>query len=399
VAPGGATSLLVGAPLLLWRHHRAPVLLVLAFHIFGYALLDRLVRQTLGGRERVLFALLYWLNPWRIYLSGFLWNPNYLPCFAAVHAWTAFRQRHSPGFWFSLVHVLATGIAFQVHASAALLAAVSAVLFLRGYLKVHWPGALGGGLIWILTLLPWFLRVWNDPSLLPVSKGFPGRGLVLVYPLARGLEYWLRLSSLFLSRQIVRFDFRHCLGGTANAVLAPAALILTRFLLPLTVAFPLLANLRLWRRGTRSRSFGRFPPEGSDRRWLQGYVGATFLAAVAVFALAPTTLMWWQATVLLHAAVLATVMWAGALLRTRYRRLARAAAWAHAAVGLLVILGVRFGNPQFRCSDRPELRGQRLRYDHPMFRELHIRGGCYSFGDPAGGWPDVLPTPAREEGR
>ena len=68
--PGGLTSLLVGAPLTVWMDHRAPIILVLLFHVAAYLILDRLVAQTLGRRARIAFAILYWLNPWRLYQSG-----------------------------------------------------------------------------------------------------------------------------------------------------------------------------------------------------------------------------------------------------------------------------------------------------------------------------------------
>src|SRR5206468_1021664 len=73
--PGGVTALLVAAPLALWRHHRAAVLALLLTHVLAFALLDRWLREALPARERLLFAVLYWLNPWRVLLSGFLWNP------------------------------------------------------------------------------------------------------------------------------------------------------------------------------------------------------------------------------------------------------------------------------------------------------------------------------------
>jgi len=76
--PGGLTALLVGAPLLVWQDHRAPVVLVLASHVLAYVLLDRLVGRTCGRRARVLFAVLYWLSPWRLYQSAWLDNSNYV---------------------------------------------------------------------------------------------------------------------------------------------------------------------------------------------------------------------------------------------------------------------------------------------------------------------------------
>jgi hypothetical protein len=43
----------------------------------------------------VLLALVYWLNPWRVYFAGVLWNPSYLLPLGAVHLWTAFARNRS----------------------------------------------------------------------------------------------------------------------------------------------------------------------------------------------------------------------------------------------------------------------------------------------------------------
>jgi hypothetical protein len=50
--PGGLTALLVGLPLELWMDPRAPVALILIFHLAAYWMLDRVVGEALGGRAR-----------------------------------------------------------------------------------------------------------------------------------------------------------------------------------------------------------------------------------------------------------------------------------------------------------------------------------------------------------
>ncbi len=74
--PGSLTALLVGLPMLLWHHHRAPVILLSLFHVLAYAVLHCALKDVLSSSQRVLLALFYWLNPLRLLLSGFLWNPN-----------------------------------------------------------------------------------------------------------------------------------------------------------------------------------------------------------------------------------------------------------------------------------------------------------------------------------
>ncbi|HSN85483.1 MAG TPA: hypothetical protein VL025_01945, partial [Thermoanaerobaculia bacterium] len=111
-APGGITSVLVGLPLFLWKDHRAATLLVLLFHVSGYLILDGTLKRIIAPRERVLFSLLYWLNPWRLYFSAFLWNPNYLFLFGALHLWSCLVQRERARFWPSFLHGVGLVLAF-----------------------------------------------------------------------------------------------------------------------------------------------------------------------------------------------------------------------------------------------------------------------------------------------
>jgi hypothetical protein len=400
-APGGITSLLVGLPLLLWQDHRAPTLLVLLFHVFAYLILDGTLKRILTPRERVLLALLFWLNPWRLYFSAFLWNPNYLFLFGAVHLWSCLAQRERPRFWPSFLHGVALALAFQIHASFLLLFAASALLWWRRYWRPHWIGGIVGGVLASLPLIPWALELVRNPSIVTeADKGFLGRGLVLVFPLLRGLLYWLRYASLALSEKIAFFDFQDLLGE--DPWLGPGLTAALRVLLPLTLILPLLGNVWLWRR--RRRRWGRpLPAVASDRVWLQGYAVWSFVAAAAVFALSPTTIMMWQGLLLLHAAILPVILWAGALGRTRLAPRVSLGMRGYAAAEIVLLLLIAFGSPQYRCLGHdPQGRDSfffPLAYDHPMLHELGIQQTCpWPLNRPGAWWPDVLPVPEDPRG-
>ncbi len=390
-APGGITSLLVGWPLLLWRDHRAPTLVVVLCHVGAFLILDATLKRVLGARERALFAVLYWLNPWRLYFSGFLWNPNYLYLFGAIHLATTFHQRRRKSFWLSLLHVLSLGLALQIHASSLLLLAASALLWLRGYWKLDRWGAAAGFLLANLPLLPWYRDVALHPALLAeANKGFPGRGLLLLFPLVRGVLYWLRYSSLSLSGRMGIFDFKEALGAAADRWLQPLFFFLSQIVAPATIPIPLAANLWLARRN-RLRLRSRFPAAAPDRAWLHGYVAWTFLALVLILALSPTTFMYWQGLILLHVAVLPLVLWAGALRRTRLGGRVAAGLWTYAALEVVLVLGMAFGSPDYRCAGTETVVFP-LRSHSPMFEDLHVQATCpWPLDQPGGWWPDVLP--------
>jgi hypothetical protein len=400
--PGGVTSLLVGLPLLLWRDHRAATALVALCHVMAFLVLDRTLARIVSAPERLLFAVFYWLSPWQLYFASFLWNPNYLFLGGAVHLATAWRLRREAHLPAAVLHVATLIVGLQVHPSFLLLVAASALLAWRGYLRLHPWGVVLGAVLGCVPLVPWAWEVLTHPVLLAeVHKGFPGRGLVFSLP--RGVLYWLRYSSLSLAGRTGLFDFSEAFGATASRSLTPFFRGLTEGVGPATIVLPLAANLWLWRRhlgtrrgnGTWWRRLLRRPAAGAGgRAWLRGYVLLTFLAAVAVYAVSPTTFMYWQGLCLFPAAVLPLVLYAGAVRRSRRgaRVAAGVAAWA--AVEVVLTLGIAFGTPDFRCRGRDTVVFP-LRHDSPMLHDLRIQDTCpWPTGDPHGWWPDVLPVPA-----
>jgi hypothetical protein len=384
----------VGLPLMVWRDHRSPAAVILLCHVLAYWILDGTLKRILSPRERVLLAVLYWLNPWQLYFASFLWNPNYLFLFSSLHLWSCLAQRERARLWPSFLHAAGLALAFQVHASFLLLAVASLLLWLRRYFRIHWGGAIAGGVLASLPLIPWAIEVTTHPALVTeASKGFLGRGLILVFPLVRGLLYWLRYSSLYLSERMADFDFSGLFGS--DRWLGPGLNAVSQTLLALTLTVPLLANARLWR-GLRGRWRAKLnAPAVSDREWLKGYARLSFLAAGLVFGLSPTTIMMWQGLILLHAAILPVLLYAGALDRTRLASWVRKGTWIWAAVEIVLLAAIAFGNPQYRCGGRHTRRtdfGFNLRSDHPMMRELKIQQTCpWPVNVPGAWWPDVLP--------
>ncbi len=392
--PGALTSLLVGLPLFVWMDCRAPVVPIVLAHLLAWWLLDRVASEALGGRGRVLLAVLFWLSPWRLYFSGFLWNPNYLFLFGAMHLWSAWRQADRARFWPSVLQALAIGLAFQLHASFILLAVASIFLWWRGYQRLHWGGLALGAVLASITLIPWALALGAHPEITATQKGFPGFGLVAVYPVVRGLMYWVRYGSMAVSDHMLRFDFTEVLGTRTDRWLAPAAVWASRAVGAITLPFSAWASWRLlrgmgngWFRSVRVS--GSPPPDG--RGWLGGYAVHTLAGAFLVFCLSPTTIMFWQGIPIFHAALIPMLLWGMDLLdgplATRTRRAAAGVAVASLVMGLAMAVGAR----QYRCEGRGHGRWP-LCYDSPMFDDLGMRSRCpWSVNVDGGGWPDGLP--------
>lgn len=390
--PGGLLSLLAGVPLLLWSDHRAVALMVVVAHLVGFLLLDRLLRGHLGEVERRLFAIAYWLGPWRLLYSGFVWNANLMPLFGAIHLASSFAMRRQPRLLATLVHVLALGLGAQIHASAAMLVILSAALVLTRTVRLHWGGAALGAALVGVSLIPWVEEVIANPQLLPAGKGFPFRGLLLLLPLLRGLLLWVRFPSLLITPRMQSYDFSPLLGPAADAVLAPLATALAWLVGLASLAAPLLA-LRWLARRVRRFSISRAAADG--RRWFVRYVVVTFAAAALSFAASPTTPMMWQGFAILPTIVLVLVLWGGIIARTRWSGLVPRVAAAWLVGALLVSLLAAAGAPMYRQGGRNAVTTV-LRHDHPMLHELNIpattsvrvaEGGAFT--------PDIfLPNPA-----
>jgi hypothetical protein len=387
--PGGLTALLVGGPLELWSDHRAPLLGVLFTQIVAFLLLDRWAAAALGRRERLLFAVLYWLNPWRLLLSSFLWNPSYLLLVGAFHLWSCWRQRAVARFDASLVLALSLGLGVQIHPGAILLGMATVGLLAARLVRLRWSGVAAGSIVAFMPLVSWLIVVHERPEMLPISKGFVGRGLLLLFPV-RGVNYWLRYTTFHLPDKETRFDFTPLLDSSAPAAIARAlGDVVVKGIGPATFLIAVAANLWLWRRWRR-RGWRRLLTSGAGaREWTLAYLRITFLGSLAVYALAPTTVMWWQAVPLLHAAALTLALAAGAWSRRRVR-LVRigAAAWVATSFALALLLA--FGGPRHRCGGRSNIVIP-LRHDHPMLYDLGIHASCRVPIQPDGWWPDVLP--------
>jgi len=370
-SPGGLQPLVVALPLYVWRDYRAPALLTALLHAAAFLLFVRTVRPALSANTGPwLLLVLVWLNPWRAYFSAHLWNPNFMPAIAILHLVTAQRMRSEPHAVAAFFHALAIGLGVQLHTSAATLAILSALLYLRRSIRIHWGGVAAAAAVVVAMLVPWARAVLHEPTLLPGlgGRGFPFRGLLFVFPWLRGAMYWVKLPTLAVASRMVDFDFRPLWGESAHAVLAPvgaAAAVLAQ----LTVVPSAWANWRFVRKNLRCARW-RQADSARARAWLQSYVATAMLATGISFAVTPTTTMFWQTFVDLPAAALVLVMAVEGLARTGYRRRVAPVGVAWCALLALLLAFQTVAAPAYRCGawdpGPPDA----------MLRELRVATGC-----------------------
>jgi hypothetical protein len=367
-SPGGLTGLLVGAQLSIWNDYRSPALFTLLLNAAAFLLLARAVRPLLSPFGSYLLLILVWLSPWHLYFSAHVWDPNYMFLFAVLHLATAQRLASHKEAGTTTAHVLILGFGVQIHTSAAILCVLSLLLYARKRIQLHPAGVALGALIVGLSLVPWVTAVHTDSHLMPGSKGFLLRGIVLVFPFLKGVLYWLKMSSLSFVDRMNDVDFAPVLGAALAAWLLPLAKGLSMLahssLVPAT-----WMQWRFFRKARRALALRRVEPGG--RPWLRTYVAAMFVAALLCFAVSPTTVMFWQVLIALPASALATVMGGEALVRTRHRPYVRWTAhfWGLACVALLLCQAV--AAPMYRCG------AYHLGPPDPMLADIHARRECF----------------------
>lgn len=297
--PGSLSAWLIGGPLLLWDSPYAPMVLLLAMRLVGFLLFDAVVRQVFDDRVRLLFLVLCWLNPWFQYES-LLYNPSYLFLFSAMHCWSAWHMRERASFWHMIVHLLAIGMAMQLHYSWPLLAVMSTYLFWRRILKVSWSGVVVATLLIGASLIPYSMEVMSNSHITQnvdpeARQRYIGWGLVHVYPVLKSVLYWLRYGSWLFASKLVNDTQFIWLAG--HEYLQMAAVWLWRVVIygvgSATVLLAAKANWQLWRElKPRLLRSDRAPVDGES--WLGLYALAAVLAVLVSAALSPIIFNYWH---------------------------------------------------------------------------------------------------------
>ncbi|MFM5641989.1 3-deoxy-D-manno-octulosonic acid transferase [Aeromonas veronii] len=297
--PGSLSAWLIGGPLLLWDSPYAPMVLLLAMRLVGFLLFDAVIRQVFDDRVRLLFLVLCWLNPWFQYES-LLYNPSYLFLFSAMHCWSAWHMRERASFWHMIVHLLAIGMAMQLHYSWPLLAVMSTYLFWRRILKVSWSGVVVATLLIGASLIPYAMEVMSNSHITQnvdpeARQRYIGWGLVHVYPVLKSVLYWLRYGSWLFASKLVNDTQFIWLAG--HEYLQMAAVWLWRVVIygvgSATVLLAAKANWQLWcELKPRLLRSDRAPVDGES--WLGLYALAAVLAVLVSAALSPIIFNYWH---------------------------------------------------------------------------------------------------------
>ena len=324
--PGSLLAWVVGGPLIVWDSPYAPMLFLILVRLAGFLMLDAVVRKVFpeSGLMRLTFLLLCWLNPWFLF-DSLLYNPAYLIFCVGLHCWTAWHMQHGRSFMTTLGHVLAIGIAMQLHFSWPLLVFLSALLFYRGLLKVNWLAVLVAVALIVFSLLPYIMELLTDPSLARNSdpethSRYIGWGAVNVYPVLKSALYWLRYGSWsFPSKLVNNTDFQWLDIHFLQMVLVFAWKALLGILGAVTVVIAAIANITAFNH-IRARLRRTSPAEVTPVDWMLIYAMAGFIAALISAGLAPLVFNYWHLTLIFPVALFPILFWTDKYLSREMRR-------------------------------------------------------------------------------
>jgi len=307
--PGSMISFAVGLPIMLYDSPWSPMLVLIFLHLFSYLLLDDVLKNMFKNELRLVFLVIYWLNPWFLF-ENILYNPSYLFFFSALHLWTAYKQREKSSFFYATLHVMSIGFALQFHYSWLILAIISLYLVFRNMVKINWFGVAFGILLVGASLVPYAIEFLHNEAIRHnpnVKKGerYIGWGGVHVYPVLKSFIYWLRYGSFFFPNKLIASAHFEWLSASVVLqtifVYAYKALVFTIGALSVYISYK--ANRAFYER-VKSKVFQRKEVITSEEEWLLLYVlGAIFGVFISAM-LSPIIFSYWHLIIVFPFAVI-----------------------------------------------------------------------------------------------
>ena len=373
--PGSLLPLLIAGPLEVWTDYRAPGLLIGLSHLGAAAVLAASIGRALGASFLAAYLAAYWLSPWRLYHAGFVWEPACVFLPAALHLACTWRLRAGPHFGWSLLLGATLAATLQLHASFVVLVVLTALLALRGAIRVDWRGAVAGTASGALTLIP-TAQAWlagTLPRMTPGETEDFSRVAVGGLNALKALAYSVRMGAPDIGRRLRESSFADAefIDSGVRTGLASGLLTMLVALSTLSVIVALLASRDYFRAGwgfragwacrdgwaLRARSAFRAadaPEAASADDWFRAYAGWCLVAMCASAAVSPVPVQGWHVVIALHAACLPVAAW----LRAAFEGGSaprRAVAGAFVLLQVAVVLALAFGHPMYQ-----PLSGERL---------------------------------------
>jgi hypothetical protein len=304
--PGSMLTYVVALPVMLFDSPWSPMLFLIFLHLASYILFDNIIKDIFKTDLRLVFLVIYWLNPWFVF-ENILYNPSYLFFFAALHFWSAYKQKEKSSFWYSFLHMLSIGLAMQFHYSWIILSIISLYLVYKKMVKVNWYGVAFGIVILGISLIPYIEAVMKNSNLTHHSTDtgrYIGWGGLHVYPVIKSFIYWLRYGSFFFPNKLMtsaNFDWL----TTIHIV----QLIFTYFYKSIVIG---VGSMTIYFSYKANRNFyellkGKFfvrEESSSKEEWLLLYVFGALLGVFISSILSPIIFSYWHLIIVFPFAIM-----------------------------------------------------------------------------------------------
>ncbi len=305
--PGVALELLVGLPLIAWLDLRASTFVLIVFHLAAMLLLSRVLVKDFGWKFATIYLGVFWLSPWRLFHSGFLWETNYVLLPAAFHLTACRALKEEARFGASALLAATLVITAQIHASVLILVVACLVLLIRRQLLLNWAGAALGAALGAISLLPTVTAMLGGAEI-PARPEAAADLLTRLNSVEKALVYWFRLGSLDVGRRFRQSMF--CTEpGAGDTIPQPLLCGLVELTQILALASILVAVVAAWWMLRSGRARPTETGLEAPLLWYRDYTVAMLLAVVISALMSPVLIQGWHVLIALPIACLPVAAW------------------------------------------------------------------------------------------
>jgi hypothetical protein len=310
--PGSMISYVVALPVMVYDSPMSPMLFLIFLHLLSYFLLDSVIKNIFTANVRLIFLILYWLNPWFLF-ENILYNPSYLFFFSALHVWSAYKQREKSSFVYSFLHVVSIGLALQFHYSWIILSLISLYLLYRKMVKVNWYGVLFGAVVIGISLVPYIEAVMQNSAITHHADDtgrYIGWGGVHVYPVLKSFIYWLRYGSFFFPNKLIASAHFDWLGAShvVQTIFVYGYKAIVFSVGAFTIYISYKAN-RYFYTLIQGKMFTRNMPIQTKQEWLLLYVFGALIGVFISAVLSPIIFSYWHLILVFPFAIIPVVIY------------------------------------------------------------------------------------------
>lgn len=306
--PGQLSSWVIGFPLTLSMNAYSPLIFMIVVRCVAVLIFANALSLLFNSRVVIFGTIIYAFSPWLL-IQGMLFNPAFIPLGGALILNMLIRLRYERDkrdgglnrFICSILLMLGLGFCMQLHFSWPLIVILIGMLWLRRDIKVSYIGIFIGIALVAASLIPYFKELTVNHSLLnnpePYAQDrYIGYGFVHVYPIFKGILYWLRFASLLITKKAIvpeiTDDFSTLAVVVTYAWIGISTLV--GVITVLVVAFSNYFAIFNFRLGNSS----------SQLRFVRGFTISALVAVIVVSGLNTLTLNYWQIAIALPFALI-----------------------------------------------------------------------------------------------